>query len=337
MHRVVHGLTMCYHTSFLIWLIDYFVDFTPAAFEIGTYDWSMPLNCFTVYWMAYIPYGMMYSTMLLYWIFRLKSVFYGTKYGLSKKCNNCLTISTILMIIVAFSLLITGLVIIIIELTTNEDANIINSGIFCKIKLNIVDFYPYFNQESSKLSYDYKINNFYLCTHNFDTKTNRNNIAHLSFLLTDSSLFATAIAVPILSSVILYQYVIRLNQMRRDLEQGRIKNEQTADACTPSDSPDTIYNPNANIEINTIVRMYMNTCIGGLCILTTLICMFLYVVVDVIIGKTRFFAASFQIDGLLNGYFMLVITEIGYPLLPNFCKNKFVNQALNRVKHSNEQ
>ena len=278
-----------YHISAISLYALVITTYIPVLFNTGSvYDFTSLFTCNIARFWALLPFSGIYPASILFWFFRLVKIFNGTIYGVSVKFQRICILIFVIIVILSTACTFGG--IIVSYRNDNGNWTSDNSQTFCREKYNVVDFLPIL-QESNKISYNYKINNFYTC----DVKSD-----HLSSYLLVLSSLLTILSVPVMNGYLFYQFVKRMSQLIKNISTRKNSNAQKNSKTDQFEDAQLYY-------------IYLNCVIGILSVSTTLLSLVLYIV-----DRGAFLSAIF-IDVVINGYFMLLVYHFGNKILPKCC------------------
>lgn len=292
-----------YHICFMLWLVLVLILYLDPVFSQSTYDFSNLTSCIVANCLVLIPLTPLYLSLTLFWFYRLKGVFKGSKYEISKQLNTIIVCWTIIACV--WSLLcLTFAVIMIIDSINNANSN----EIFCLYHKQVMDFYPYmyntYDDENNIISYKYKLENWHICSLHRHTS--------VFYLLLANTLMAIA-SIPTMHGLLFYQYVKRMKQHGNEM----------------SISNTTNINSNCN---NHNRNIYFNGLLGIVSVSTTLISFLLYM------ADSQLLSTLFFIDLTVNAILMIMVLNFGKWLMCPCCQiliDRLINVFEKRNSDSN--
>ena len=327
MHKALATCILGYHLSMVSYFAMICTAFIQAMFGVNNiYDFTSVSTCHIVNDIFFIPFWFAYSCSVLFWYFRLRIVFSGTIYRLSNKFHKYTTIWIVSQMCITIILIIAiyGWIFIL-----SWDNNYKPTDLFCILKYNITDFFPYVITESeSNYSYSELINNFYTCRSRTFSRDVSNNIYPYIWSLNSATILLGMVCVPVTNGILFYNYVKRMRMIVKNEIQSQKENAMTMASVSSSGSQSKNITSNINksninndnVALNTI-HIWQNVIIGVTSAISTLIALLSYAV----FSTSVIASVIVYLDVILNGIFMLMILEIGEWLFCKCCKKFILN------------
>ena len=205
-------LVLIYHISLFLLLALFATDTIRIMFGLSSeFDRSSLLTCYTLGEIPPVVMSSSYLSIVLFWFLRLKLIFKGSIYRISKTFNIIFTTWIIASWISCMSLVLTILIMTLIDHDMKDNYNM-----FCNNQIKIIDFIPYMYNDK-KYSYSYKLNNFYTC----DINSN-----HRLYQFKRIALVIGAITIPVANLISFYLYYSKMKANAKNTKSVNSEHER---------------------------------------------------------------------------------------------------------------